>query len=286
MKKNGKCDCGRPAAPAVAACEREAGDSSRNRKMYLTRLEEAGLTKAPTAAKRKAPNQVELARIAAELSKAYPGASPGELAGRAMEFWNATGSTMFVEQMAEYLVRGVCYFDREDWEAHCRTLVALFDDAKGAVPGQSPSKYFRESNKQARVKAGAAVLQVWTRGSRDKHGEEVIRALFPAKSETEDGRAKKLLSLLEFAKAKVNSGGCDELTWRATDGNRLKACLLHAWGPLGFPPEDARMIEMAALGWLELPKNVAVSNLGALPMLARWLAVMRMEQAAEAKSRA
>lgn len=157
MKKNGKCECARPATPAAAACgKREAGDISRNRKTYLNRLEDAGLTKPPVVAKPKQPTQVELARIAAELSKAYPGASPGELAGRAVEFWNATGSTMFIGEMAEFLVKGVCYFDADDWGIHCRSLVALFDDAKGAVPGQSSRKYFRESTKQAQVKAGGS----------------------------------------------------------------------------------------------------------------------------------
>jgi len=56
--------------------------------------------------------------------------------------------------------------------------------------------------------------------------------------------------------------------------------------PLTVPPEDARFVETAAMAWMDFPKTVEVSNLGASPVLARWLAVLRMRQVAEAKSRA
>ena len=36
---------------------------------------------------------------------------------------------------------------------------------------------------------------------------------------------------------------------------------------------------------MDFPKTVEVSNLGASPVLARWLAVLRMQQVKEAKSR-
>jgi len=283
MKKSGKSECARPAAPAASACgERVTGDSSRNRKTYENRLDDMGLTKPPVAAAAKVPSQVELAQLAATLAKdSTAQASAGELAGRALEIWNASASAVFVEQMAAFVVKGVCVFDETDWGAHCRSLVALLDDSNGAVPGLSSSEHFRESLKQAQVKAGVAVAHLWRQKQR---GVEVIRALFPAKSETEETRSKKLLALLEFAKARVSQ--CDQLTWLAKDGNRLKACLHHAWEPLGIPPDDGKFVEVAAKAWLELPKNVVVSNLGASPVLARWLAVVRLEQTAEAKNRA
>jgi len=55
--------------------------------------------------------------------------------------------------------------------------------------------------------------------------------------------------------------------------------------PLMVPPEDAGFVEAAAMAWMDCPKTVEVSNLGASPVLARWLAVLRMAQAAEAKTR-
>ena len=281
MKKSGKSACERPASASSATSEkRETGDESRNRKTYLNRLEDAELTKPPVQGTAKPPSHVELAQLAASLAKdASAQASAGELAGRALEIWNASVSAMFVEEMAAFVVKGVCIFDEEDWRTHCRALVALFDDAKGAVPGQSTSAHFRESNKQAQAKAGEAVAHLWRQKQR---GGDVIRALFPAKSETEETRSQKLLALLEFAKKRVSQ--CDELNW-AQDGNRLKACLQNAWEPLGFPSDDAKFVEFAAKVWMALPKNVLVSNLGASPVLARWLTVLRIEQAAEAKSR-
>ncbi len=281
MKTNGKHECAQAATPAAATCgERAASDGSRNRKTYENRLEELGLTKPPVAPVAKTPSHKDLAQLAATLAKDAPGkASAGELAGQALEIWKATASAVFVEEMAGFVVKGLCVFDGEDWKRHCRSLVALLDDARGAVPGQSTSEQFKESARRAQVKAGEAVAHLW---KQEQRGEAVIRALFPGKGETVDTRSKKLLALLDFAKLRV--GECDELNW-TKDGNRLKACLHYAWEPLGVPADDAKIIETAAKAWLDLPKMVEVSNLGASPVLARWLAVLRMEQAAEAKSR-
>jgi hypothetical protein len=55
--------------------------------------------------------------------------------------------------------------------------------------------------------------------------------------------------------------------------------------PLIVPPEDAKFVETAAMAWMDCPKTVGVSNLGSSPVLARWLAVLRMAQVSEAKSR-
>ena len=68
-------------------------------------------------------------------------------------------------------------------------------------------------------------------------------------------------------------------------GIRVAATLIAAWMPLMVPPEDARFVETAAMAWMDCPKTVEVSNLGSSPVLARWLAVLRMRQVAEAKSR-
>jgi hypothetical protein len=55
--------------------------------------------------------------------------------------------------------------------------------------------------------------------------------------------------------------------------------------PLTIPREDMKVVEAAAKAWLDLPKMVEVSNRGASPVLARWLAVLRMAQVAGTKSR-
>jgi hypothetical protein len=55
--------------------------------------------------------------------------------------------------------------------------------------------------------------------------------------------------------------------------------------PLTVPPEDAKFVETAAMAWMDCPKTVEVSNLGSSAVLARWLAVLRMRQVAEGKSR-
>ena len=39
------------------------------------------------------------------------------------------------------------------------------------------------------------------------------------------------------------------------------------------------------MGWMDYPNKVESSNLGASPVLARWLAVLRKAQLAEAKTR-
>lgn len=272
------------AGPAAAAAgesgERAAGSGSRNRKTYENRLADLGLTKAPVAPPAKAPSHKELAQLAAALAAGTAGkTSAGELAGRALEVWRATASAVFVEEMAGFVVKGVCIFDEEDWNRHCRSLATLLDDARGAVPGQSTREEFKESARHAQLKAGEAVAHLW---KEEPRGEAVIRALFPGKGETTESRLKKLRSLLDFAKRRIPE--CDQVSLTAL-ANRLKPYLEHAWAPLGAPHEDANWIYVAAHLWLDMPQHVEVSNLGASPVLARWLAVTRMEQAAEAKIR-
>ncbi len=248
--------------------------------MYENRLTELGLTKPPVEPNVKKPTHKELAQLAVSLAKGVSDrASAGELAGRALEIWKASSSAVFVEEMASYMVKGLCVFNGDDWNRHCRSLVALLDDARGAVPGQSTREQLNESAKRAQVKAGRAVALLW---KQEQRGEAVIRALFPGKGETTDTRYKKLLGLLDFAKMRVSE--CNVLDW-TENGNRLGDCLRHTWEPLGIPADEVRDNEVTARSWLDMPEFVDVSNLDALPVLARWLAVLRMEQAAEAKNR-
>lgn len=282
MKKSGKCACERPASATSATSEkRENGDESRNRKTYLNRLEEMGLDEPPVIKRAKMPSAIELARLAATLESSSGGkASAGELTARAREIWRASANSLFVREMAEFVVRGICLFDKRDWARHCRSLIGLLDDAEGAVPGLHTTEQHVQSIRCARAKASIAVVQVWSQAER---GEDVIRSLFPAKSETEQSRRKKLVGLLEFAYGKVAVPGLE--AWPVKYGINVPATLIAAWMPLPIPREEAKLVETAAKAWLDFPKTVEVPNLGASPVLARWLTVLRMVQSAEAKSR-
>jgi hypothetical protein len=133
------------------------------------------------------------------------------------------------------------------------------------------------------MRASLAVAQVWKRAGRAERGEQVMRALFPAKSETEESRRRKLEGLLGFAQRKVARPGAE--VWPLKYGVGVAATLVAAWMPLTVPPEDATFIEAAAKVWMDCPKGVEVAHLGASAVLARWLAVLRMRQLSEAKSR-
>jgi hypothetical protein len=259
----------------------EAPENLRNRKTYLNRLEEMGLDEPPVIRKAKMPSASELARLAAALEKdSTSKVSAGELTARAREIWNASANLPFVEGMAEFIVRGICLFDKQDWERHCRSLIGLLDDAEGAVPGLRSSEHRERSSRRARMKASEAVAEVWKQAER---GEDVIRALFPAKSETEESRRRKLVRLLEFARERLAEPGSE--AWLLRYDKRVEATLVAAWMPLTVTPEYAEWVHAAAKVWMDFPEKVEVPNLGASALLARWLAVLRMQQAAEAKSR-
>jgi hypothetical protein len=230
------------------------------------------------------PSAIELARLAAALEKdSTSEVNAGCLASRAREIWKASADAPFVEEMAGFVVEGLCFFDKHDWTRHCHALIGLLDDAGGGVPGLRAEEHYLQSIRIARARASMAVAQVWKRAGPDERGEQVIRALFPAKSETEESRRKKLAGLLEFGRDKVATPG--EEAWPLKYGIRPAATLIATWMPLTVPPGDAKFVETAAMGWMDLPKTVEVCNLGASAVVARWLTVLRMQQVSEAKSR-
>jgi hypothetical protein len=275
MKKNGKPRSnGRGRAP----------EDLRNRKTYVNRLEEMGLDEPPVIKRVKMPSAIELARLAAALAKdSTSEVSAGDLAARAREVWKASVDLPFVEEMAGFVVEGLCVFDKQDWTRHCHALIGLLNDAEGAVPGLRTDEHYVRSIRRARERASMAAAEIWRRADRAERGKEVIRALFPGKAETEESRRRKLAGLLEFAQHKVAAPG--EEAWPLKYSIRPAATLIAAWMPLTVPPEDAKFIDTAAMAWMDVPNTVEVSNLGASPVLARWLAVLRLQQLKEAKSR-
>ena len=201
MKKNGKPNGARGVKPAAA-------ENLRNRKTYLNRLEEMGLDEPPAIKRGKMPSAIELARVAAALAKdSTSEVSAGALAARAREIWKAAADAPFVEEMVGFVVSGLCLFDKQDWTRHCHALIGLLDDAGGAVPGVRTSEHHVRSVRRARISASMATVQLWRQSELAERGEQVIRALFPAKSETEESRRRKLVGLLEFARDKVAAPG-------------------------------------------------------------------------------
>jgi hypothetical protein len=278
MKKNGKPNGARGVRP-------EAAEDLRNRKTYLNRLEEMGLDEPPAIKRGKMPSAMELARLAAELAKdSTSQVSARELAARAREIWKAAADAPFVEEMAGFVVEGLCFFDKRDWTRHCLALIGLLDETEGAAPGRRSSERRVRSIRGARMAASIAVGEIWRGAEPAVRGEEVIRAIFAAKSETEESRRKKLVELLEFARGNLSVPRQE--AWVLKYGTmRVEATLVAAWMPLTLPPEDAQYVHVAAKAWMDLPEKVEVSNLGASPVLARWLAVLRMQQLKEAKIR-
>jgi hypothetical protein len=103
MKKNGK-PRGRGSNGAG-----EAAESLRNGKIYLNRLEELGLDEPPVIKRKKMASALDLAQMAAALAKdSTVVVSAGELAARAREIWKASTDAPFVEEMAGYVVGGLC----------------------------------------------------------------------------------------------------------------------------------------------------------------------------------
>lgn len=279
MKKNGKPN-------GASGSRRETAENLRNRKTYLNRLEEMGLDEPPAIKRGKMPSAIELARLAADLQKdSTSEVSARELTARARELWKAAADAPFVEEMAGFVVQGLCLFDKDDWTRHCLALIRLLDDTEGAVPGLRSNARRTRSIRGARMAASIAVAEIWRRDEPAARGEEVIRALFAAKSETEESRWRKLVELLEFARGNLSVPRQE--AWVLKYGNRrVEATLVAAWMPLTLPPEDAEFVHVAAKAWMDSPETVEVSNLGASPVLARWLAVLRMAQVSRAKNRA
>ena len=151
MKKNGKPNGARGVKPAAA-------ENLRNRKTYLNRLEEMGLDEPPAIKRGKMPSAMELARLAAELAKdSTSQVSARELAARAREIWKAAADAPFVEEMAGFVVEGLCFFDKRDWTRHCLALIGLLDETEGAVPGLRTSERRVRSIRGARMAASIAV---------------------------------------------------------------------------------------------------------------------------------
>ncbi len=250
---------------------------------YAQRLRSVGIPENPMVAEFKPVGQFRLAMLAATLVKSGDGAvSPSEVAGRALQIWNASGRALFVEQQASVLVTGVFCLDRKDWVKHADALVASWNDHHGAVPGHNSSEEAQKSRASAQQKAGRAVSQLWNLGPPT---DEAAKQLFRGKAGTKLSREKDLVGLLSFAKQSVEHS--PDLGLLAGDGDFLKASMLDAWSPLGTW-DEAYLSEALTLAraFIDNPDDDRSNYImAACPIVARWLVVMRFNQLAAAKTR-
>ena len=246
MKKQVQAADARPSEPGVlprpGAKATPSGvgapENPKHQKTYLSRLEELGLPPQPIVTQPKPIRQFQLAHLAATLGRASDDkASPSELTAKALALWNAAGRTLHLEDQAGALVCGLFHYNRADWEAHGKALIASLDDLEGAAPGHNPADIVRRSYEKAQKNAGLAVSEVWKRGPVNA---DALKCLFSGKAETEESRAERLGQLLQYAKATVDTS--DAVKWDAHDGNFLKASIERAWLPLGIWQPVMKMV--------------------------------------------
>lgn len=266
----------KPAKPTGA-------QAARNSKTYLARLAAEGVSQAPTRPQVRPVRQFQLAHLAATLARGANGeASASKLAQEAMQIWNAAGKVLFVEGQANELVKGSFCLNEEDWQAHANALIASLNDVDGAVPGQNPTNEVQKRHEAAQRDAGAAVFRMWKHGPQNV---DALKALFPNDSETIATREKKFVELLQYAKGITEKS--DRLAWNEEDSDKLNGVVLQTWEPLGLWNDQA--LDKAVGQAKQLLDNPGAALLGFRfsfnPIVARWLAVMRLRQLAAARDR-
>ena len=266
--------------PADAAAGNEAAE--RNDVLYQRRLKRAGLPRDPVALERKAPQQFEVAMIAATLTR-QANATPTKLAAEAVDIWNASGSAVLVETQAGRLAKGVMYYNTQDWLVNAMSLVAMFDANHGGVPGHKAPEESKKIHEQARVDAAKAVIRLWGHGP---DNGVVLGCLFSAANETEDSRKKKMIELVEYAKSAPAKSG--SLLLGAKTCDRQTESVRSAWMPLGEWGDNALESAVKQIKALLEPPASAVfgHRWGGNPMVVRWLTVMRSQQLSAKKNRA
>lgn len=265
------------------AASNNGAQAARSSKTYLARLAAEGVSQTPTRPQVRPVRQFQLAHLAATLARGANGeSSASRLAQEAMQIWNAAGKVLFVEGQADELVKGLFCLNEDDWQAHANALIASLNDVDGAVPGQNPTSEVQKRHEAAQQDAGAAVFRLW------KHGPQnidALRALFPNDSETIATREKKFVELLEYAKAVTEKS--DRLAWNEEGSDKLSGVVLQTWEPLG--PWEDQALEKAVGQAKQLLDNPCAVRMGFRfsfnPMVARWIAVMRFRQLADAKDR-
>lgn len=260
------------------------GDA-KNRKLYLARLKEQGLPLGITPQPGENPTQLQVAQLAAVLGASAESKGASELALRAVELWNAAGNALRVAEQVKVLTDGILYYDREDWRGHAGVLVSLMDDSR-PLPELNEREEFTKKGMAFR-RASERVIDAWYRKAVSP--ATVLKALFPARSETESSRERKFFELVNNAKLILD----ERAKWAAYEGKSdvvaLRDLIREAWTPLQLPPEakeGGEDIERVREN-LDQPGNfLKTFGFYFTPFVARWLVELRFDQVAASKNRA
>lgn len=266
---------------------RESLPGIRNRKLYVARLRDEGLPVGRVARTVAAPQQFQVAQLAAVIGIGTAKQSPTELAARAVQLWNATGKVLVVQEQLAVVCRGLLHFDRDDWWTHAGELVRTLDDGAHAVPGTLDLDTTEEFVEAGR-RAGSAVEEAWERSGPFLANDAVLRALFPGRAETERTRSEKFLKLAQYIRSLLARESVEKRDYfRKYRTDALTSWIEGTWTPLGFVSAEQREhVLRLTRERVETPsKFLKPCCLIAFASVARWLVVMRQKQAAEARAR-
>lgn len=260
---------------------------ARNRKLYMARLRAVGLPLGRVDRAAAVPRQFQVAQLAAIIGIGAAKRSPTELAGRAVQLWNASGKTLLVQEQVSVVCRGLLHFDRDDWWTHAGALVSLLDDGAHAVPGSLDLDSTAEFT-AAGARAGSAVDEAWDRSAGHVGDDDVLRAMFPGRAETARTRSEKFLRLVEFVRSFLGRESAEKKDYfRKYRTDALTSWIEGAWTPLGFSSDEHRdhVVRLTRERVEEPKKFLRPCCLSSFASMTRWLVVMRQMQAAGAMAR-
>jgi len=259
----------------------------RNRKLYRARLVAEGLPLGRVVFTAAPPRQMQVAQLAAIIGIGSAKQSPTVLAGRAVQLWNASGRALLVQEQLSIVCRGLLHFSGDDWWTHTGALVELLDDGAHAMPG-SLDLDSTEEFAAAGARAGGAVEEAWERSAPHMGNDDVLRAMYPGRAETESTRSDKFLKLARYIRSVLRRESAEKRDYFARNGtDAVTSWIKGAWAPFGFGSDEHRdhVVRLTRERVEEPKKFLKPYALVAFPSAARWLVVMRQKEAAEAKSR-
>jgi hypothetical protein len=255
-------------------------------KLYLSRLEDQDLPLERVARKATQPDQLQLASLAALLTK-NGGTAPSatELVNQALELWNAAGAALWAKEQVLLLCRGLLYFSQEDWAVQANDLIRAMNDGQHAPDGMSDLNGVNEYTTATR-RAALAVKSDWELFGASN--EDVLKALFPGKAETERTRTEKFMGLVAYTSAVLKGvTALNGLAVYQEGTDVLRQLIRTAWDPLGF--REASSLEYVVDDTRERLKEpmklLEAEALVFYPEVTRMFVIMRQRQLVEAMTR-
>jgi len=254
---------------------------------YFKKLNQLGLQSKRVERESVPPDQFQIAQLAATLCKnADDKQSYTDLAGEALQLWNAAGRVLWVKDQLQIVCRGLLHFDRNDWWTHAGDLTKAFDDTEGSVPGQSNTDMV-EAYEIAGRKAGQAISEMWFRGHYCDD-QSVLKALFPGKGETDRSRSAKFLGLVSYINKLLENEAVQKGDYfRKNNSDALTEWIEGSWCPLGFGSDHAKqhLLKVAKEKLASPEKFLKPAALSVFPEMIRFFVVMRGLQIKELKTR-